>query len=313
MRLNTIPSSPFLSVLIPVYNWDVRELLQKIHRQAVALEPECKIEIIVMDDGSEEQGINAAFSEKLPLVRFLAFPLNRGRVVIRNLLLEEAKGEYVLFLDADMLPDSDSFLQHYVEKAMAGCDIVCGGISYRQSSRHQNDDSSFYYYKSRKTEAVPVTLRNRQPWRYLFTSNIMLRRRISETIHFDPRFTGYGFEDIEWAIRLNMSYEIIHIENSCSHMGTMTKRQTYAKMSQSIENFALLLSLHPEITGQSSAAKATSLLKIFPCGVLKWLDALLEKMFFLVSWNPVAFVIFQCDKMVLLTKVMKKSNKAGLL
>ncbi len=305
-------SSAFLSVLIPVYNWDVRELLQEIHRQAEVLEPEWKIEIIVMDDGSQEQGVNAAFAEMLPMVGFTAFPENRGRVVIRNLLLEKAKGEYVLFIDADMLPDHDHFLRHYVEKAIAGCDIVCGGISY-QNSRQQNDDYSFYYYKSRKTEAVPADVRNRQPWRYLFTSNIMLRRRILETIQFDPRFTGYGFEDIEWAIRLYKSYEIIHIENSCSHMGSMTKYQTYVKMSASIENYALLLSLHPEITGQSSAAKTSTFLKVLPCGILKGLDVLLQKLFFLVSWNPVAFAIFQCNKMVLLSKVLKNNNKAGLL
>jgi glycosyltransferase involved in cell wall biosynthesis len=304
-------SSPFLSILIPVYNWDIRELLQKIHTQAERLLPMYRIEILVMDDGSEEPENNRAFAEKLPLARFTAFPENRGRVVLRNLLLDEAEGDYVLFLDADMLPDHDTFLRTYVEKALAGNDIICGGISYRQI-RHLREDFSFYYYKSRKTEAVPVILRNRQPWRYLFTSNILLRRTILDVIRFDSRFSGYGFEDIEWAIRLGKFYEITHIENSCSHMGLMTKPEAYAKMSQSIENYALLLSLHPEITAGSSATKAVSLLKVLPHGVLNWLDFFLEKMFFMISWNPVAFLIFQCDKMVLLTKVMKKNNKVGL-
>jgi glycosyltransferase involved in cell wall biosynthesis len=294
-----------------VFNWDVRELLQKIHTQAEELQPDYRIEILVMDDGSVEQDTNRAFAEMLPLVKFTAFPENRGRAVIRNLLLEEAQGEYVLFLDADMLPDHDTFLQNYVEKAMAGCEIVCGGISYLQVGDLRKE-YSFYYYKSRKTEAVPVAKRKRQPWRYLFTSNIMLRRSILSVMRFDTRFSGYGFEDIEWAIRLGKYYTITHLENSCSHMGLMTKAEAYAKMSQSIENYALLLALHPEITSQNIGVKAVAILKALPHGVLRWLDLFLVKMFFMISWNPVAFLLFQCDKMVLLTNMLKKNTQADL-
>jgi hypothetical protein len=172
-------------------------------------------------------------------------------------------------------------------------------------------DHSFYFYKSLKTEAVPVKVRSRTPWRYLFTSNIMLRRTIVESVRFDPRFTGYGFEDIEWAIRLAGSYTITHIDNTCSHMGLMTKEQAFTRMRDSIDNYALLLVLHREETEGSIAKKISGFLKVFPESVLQGTDALLAKLFYL-PWNSLSFVIFQCDKMVLLAKVLKRKEKAGL-
>ena len=42
----------FLSILIPVYNWDVRELLTRLAAQVEALSGEELVEIVVIDDDS---------------------------------------------------------------------------------------------------------------------------------------------------------------------------------------------------------------------------------------------------------------------
>jgi glycosyltransferase involved in cell wall biosynthesis len=299
-------SSPiFLSILIPVYNYDVRKLLQELHSQAMALQEEYGIEIIVMDDGSSQKYGTAQLVKHLALVSLEEFAVNRGRVAIRNSLIERAKGDFILLLDADMLPDDDSFLKRYITQATSGCDIICGGISYLQNLQ-DTQEHSFYLYKSQKTEEVSANLRNQAPWRYLFTSNIMLRRQTVESVRFDPRFSGYGYEDIEWAIRLNKVYTITHIDNTCSHMGLMTKQQAFVRMRESINNYALLMSLHPLETAGSNAAKVSKVLKALPYSVLHGTDVLLSKLFFSVSWNPLAFVLFQCDKMTLLAQAMKR-------
>jgi glycosyltransferase involved in cell wall biosynthesis len=301
-------SPVFLSILIPLYNWDVGPLLTCLSSQCLHLSEGQRVEIIVMDDGSTEKFTNGAVADQLPLVRYEESGVNKGRAEIRNALLRQAKGEYVLFLDADMLPDRDDFLQTYLEHGRKGSEIVCGGISYRQNEK-ENPEYSFYLYKSRKTEALSPSVRGVIPWRYLFTSNIMVRRDIMESVRFDPLFTGYGFEDIEWGIRLGNSFTITHIDNTCSHMGVMSKQQVFCKMRDSVQNYALLLSLHPLKIGSTGAAGLACFLKYFPDGFLALGDHLLSRLFASMPWNWLLFLIFQCNKAVLLAKVLKKNLK----
>ncbi|MBU1060622.1 MAG: glycosyltransferase [Proteobacteria bacterium] len=301
----------FLSILIPVYNWDIGPLLSRLHDQCLHLSQGEEVEIIVMDDGSSEKYSNASVAEQLPLVRYQELGLNRGRAEIRNRLLDQAKGEYVLFVDADMLPDHDQFIQTYVEQGRAGAEIICGGISYLQN-KEVHPDYSFYLYKSKKTEAVPPSVRNTIPWRYLFTSNIMVRRDILRAVSFDPQFTGYGFEDIEWGVRLGALFTIVHIDNSCSHMGVMKKKQVFVKMRDSIANYSLLLSLHPAKIGHTGAAGLARLLSYFPDALLRAGDRLLSRLFNSLAWNRFLFYIFQCDKAVLLARELKNESKGGL-
>ncbi|MBU0664958.1 MAG: glycosyltransferase [Proteobacteria bacterium] len=298
----------FLSVLIPVYNWDVGPLLTSLSSQCLHLSEGQRVEIIVMDDGSTERFTNRTAADQLSLVRYEESSVNKGRAEIRNALLQQAKGVYVLFLDADMLPDRDDFIQTYLEQGGQGSEIVCGGISYCQN-KQKDPEYSFYLYKSGKTEALPSSVRKSIPWRYLFTSNIMVRRDIMESVQFDPRFTGYGFEDIEWGIRLGESFTISHIDNTCSHMGVMSKQQVFSKMRDSVQNYALFLSLHPLKIGRTGAAGLASFLKHFPDGFLSLGDVLLSRLFTRISWNWFLFFIFQCTKAVLLARVLKKDFK----
>ncbi|MBN4068019.1 glycosyltransferase family 2 protein, partial [Desulfotalea psychrophila] len=292
--------------LIPVYNWDVRPLLEKLSAQCAMLGGDGeRVEIIVIDDGSRERFDTAVAAEQFSLVIYEEFPVNRGRVAARNTLLDKAKGEYVLFLDADMLPDHGDFIQIYRNLANSGHEIVCGGISYLQIKEDVDTDHDFYLYKSKKTEALPAKTRNRTPWRYLFTSNIMLRRDIVDSIRFDSRFTGYGYEDIEWAIRLCEMHTIKHINNTCSHMGVMNKEQVYRNMCDSIENYALLLTLHPEQTAGGGAVRIAGKLTFVSVSLLNCLDTVLSKIFSSITWNPLLFLVFQCDKVVLLARALK--------
>jgi glycosyltransferase involved in cell wall biosynthesis len=301
-------SPVFLSILIPVYNWDVGPLLTCLSSQCLHLLEGQRVEVIVMDDGSTEKFTNGAVADQLPIVRYVESSVNKGRAEIRNALLQQAKGEYVLFLDADMLPDRDDFVQTYLQQGRLGSEIVCGGISYLQNEKN-NAEYSFYLYKSRKTEALPVSVRASIPWRYLFTSNIMVRRDIMESVRFDPRFTGYGFEDIEWGIRLGESFTLTHIDNTCSHMGVMSKQQVFSKMRDSIQNYAFLLSLHPLKVGRTGAAGLACFLKHLPDSLLTLGDIMLSRLFALIPWNWLLFLIFQGNKVILLAKILKKGVK----
>lgn len=299
-----------LSILIPVYNWDIAPLLHSLWAQCSRLAKRDQTEIIVVDDGSSRKFNNRAAAAELPGVVYKELPENKGRAAVRNFLVQLARGKYILFLDADMLPDQENFVQTYLELAGKGRDVVCGGISYRQNDL-TDPAGSFYVHKSLKTEALPAEVRRKTPWRYIFTSNILLRREIMNSVKFDSRFTGYGFEDIEWGIRLAESFTVEHIDNTCSHLGVMRKEEVLVRMREATDNYVLLFSLYPQKTGSVGALGLARRLRCFPDFLLRYGDKVLTGLFDFFSWNRLLFLLFQCDKAVLLARKLKAQGPAA--
>jgi len=98
------------SVIIPTYNSkeDLRTCLRALAGQAY---PKDQFEIIVVDDGSTD-GTEALVKELEQTngvangVRYVK-QSNRGPAVARNAGIREAKGEIVVFIDADCIADAD--------------------------------------------------------------------------------------------------------------------------------------------------------------------------------------------------------------
>lgn len=97
-------SDPFLSIVIPAYNEALRvgATLEKVRQYVDSRNFAC--ELIIVDDGSRDEtpGILERFRERHPAVRLLRNEPNRGKgfAVRRGVL--EARGEFVLFTDADL-------------------------------------------------------------------------------------------------------------------------------------------------------------------------------------------------------------------
>ena len=91
----------FLSIIIPVYNSDeyLAECLDSCLNQNIASND---YEIICVNDGSTDSSyeILEKYSEKHHNIRFFSQE-NRGVSVARNIGLENAKGQYVMFVDSD--------------------------------------------------------------------------------------------------------------------------------------------------------------------------------------------------------------------
>ena len=89
-------------------------------------------EVIIVDDASEDNTLQVAkkMTEGDKRFRIIASEVNGGVSVSRNKGLEEAKGEYIRFLDDDDIYPKDS-IKKMVEKAEStGGDLIIGGMYF---------------------------------------------------------------------------------------------------------------------------------------------------------------------------------------
>jgi glycosyltransferase involved in cell wall biosynthesis len=111
-------SSATISVVIPCYN-GAKYLRETLESALAQTHP--PLEVLVVDDGSTDD--SAAIAESFgPPVRVIRQP-NQGESVARNRGIDEARGEWVAFLDAD-----DLWLREKLEKQVAAARPEAVGI-----------------------------------------------------------------------------------------------------------------------------------------------------------------------------------------
>lgn len=254
-------AAPRLSVLVPFYNESPLALLQALQTR----DPH-EIEVILIDDGSRRPDITAEirnFIDASPLAcELITLIQNQGRSRGRNRLTQAARGEYFLFLDSDMLPDTPGFLDIWLETARRGAAVVFGGFSLAQAPA----DPAFDVHRALAghSDCLDAAERALMPEKYVFTSNLLIRRDVFAAEGLDPEFTGWGWEDVEWAMRVANRFPVEHIDNTATHMGLDRPETLARKYEQSVGNFARVIKKHPEVVSRYASYKAAKLLKFLP-------------------------------------------------
>jgi glycosyltransferase involved in cell wall biosynthesis len=254
-------ATPRLSVLIPFYNESPMALLQALQTR----DPH-EIEVILIDDGSCRPDITAdvrAFIDTSPLAcELITLVQNQGRSRGRNTLSEAARGAHFLFLDSDMLPDGPAFLDTWLYIARRDAAVVFGGFSLDQAPV----DAAFDVHRALAghSDCLNAAERSLMPEKYVFTSNLLIRRDVFAAEGLDPEFTGWGWEDVEWAMRVAARFPVEHIDNTATHMGLDRPETLARKYEQSVGNFARVIRKHPQVVSQYASYKAAKLLKIIP-------------------------------------------------
>src|SRR5688572_7471549 len=102
MKKTESSTSPLVSVIIPCYNHALylREAIGSVEQQTYT-----HTEIIVVDDGSTDE--TKLVVSSFPSVKYI-HQHNSGLSAARNKGIEEASGQYLVFLDADdwLYPDA---------------------------------------------------------------------------------------------------------------------------------------------------------------------------------------------------------------
>ena len=184
----------FFSVVIPTYNR--KPILEKC---LLALETQdfgdivSGYEVILVDDGSTDGTLEwlAADSEKLPHLRSLS-QSHQGPAAARNLGVEHAQGDTIVFIDSDLVVTKD-FLQAHAEALTT---------AYQESNRAFTYGSVINTCNFDNPTAEPYKITDFSA-AYFATGNVAIARHwLIEAGLFDTRFQLYGWEDLELGVRL---------------------------------------------------------------------------------------------------------------
>ena len=190
---------PEISVVIPTYNR--LDTLSLVLPTLLAQDlPAAQYELLVCDSNSNDG--TAPFlrdvAARHPNVRHLPGAYG-GRAAARNAGIEQARGEIVLFNDADIFASPDLLSVHR-SRHLLRTGIAVVGLEV------QARDYEEYEYKRDHPQArghLHPPSRKRLPWLYFLTGNASVRRTdLLRAGCFDESFTGYGHEDLELGYRL---------------------------------------------------------------------------------------------------------------
>ena len=215
-----------LSILLPSYNNVCVSLVQVLQRQADALRGKLdkpfRYEIIVADDCSTDAACidaNRVIGDMLHC-RYLRMEQNVGRAQIRNVLISESRGDYVLLIDSDLFLCDDNYLYKY---ATSTADVVYGGTRIggegfamvdNEANTENLKGNLRYIYEKKAEPSHRAAFRQLRPNQEISVCNLYARRDIMEAHPFDSRFKAYGYEDVLFGKRLAESgIEVTHIDN----------------------------------------------------------------------------------------------------
>jgi glycosyltransferase involved in cell wall biosynthesis len=187
----------FFSIVIPTYNRlpILQKCLRALEIQTFDSQLVTGYETIVVDDGSTDGTIDwlKQNTAELPHVKIYE-QAHKGASAARNLGVEQAQGDTIIFIDSDIVV-TPSFLQ-------------CHADALLREQKASGDDKIFTY------GAVINTANFEEPTSekykiidfsnaYFATTNVAIPRHwLMEVGLFDLDFNLYGWEDLELGVRL---------------------------------------------------------------------------------------------------------------
>lgn len=187
----------FFSVVIPTYNRKpiLEKCLHALEHQVFDTTKITGYEVVVVDDGSTDNTVAWLQNsrDQYPHVRLFEQD-HLGPAAARNLGVEKASGNTIIFIDSDLVVTSH-FLQAHA-------------TALREGQKHLGSDRLFTYgwvintanFENPTSEPFKVTDYSRA---YFATGNVAIARHwLEQAGLFDTRFQLYGWEDLELGVRL---------------------------------------------------------------------------------------------------------------
>ena len=148
-----------LSIIVPFYN--EKDNLPKLHQELLSTLAQTKLncEVIYVNDGSLDQsenvlaGIVNKANEKI-LTRLVSLRRNFGQTAATSAGIDQAKGEFICLIDADLQNDPNDILL-MLQKINDGFDIVIGWRKERRDNLLRSFLSKSANYLIQKIFNIP--------------------------------------------------------------------------------------------------------------------------------------------------------------
>ena len=230
--------TPILSVVIPTFNRreTLGTVLPLLAKQTL---PPDQYELLLCDSGSTDGTRELVAELAIPNLRHILPAENRGRSGARNAGIREAKSEFVLFTDADIIPSPNLLAEHLrlhrarPHSAVVGLEVQVDSIAEYEQVRDNPYDQGRHMHGRTDKE---------MSWLFFLTGNASApRQALLDVGLFDENFTVYGHEDLELGYRLqkagytirynatavNYHWHPVPFEERCDkmrHSGVATRR-----------------------------------------------------------------------------------------
>ena len=226
-----------VSMIIPVYN--VRDYLRKC-LDSVAAQTYKALEVIVVNDGSPDDSLEIILEYTAKYPHFSCYTIeNRGQGGARNYGMEQATGDYIMFLDSD-----DYIAPNCVEALVSAAESTGSDMVVANCYDVREDGSILDAYKNVYKSAVtnltqePEILFNRvAPWGKLY------KRELLEGLQFACRV---WYEDMRLIPKLYLrASKVCYIEDALVYYvqrrGSTMNNKNYRRNLEVIEAFQDLL------------------------------------------------------------------------
>lgn len=191
-----------VSIVIPIYKVEkyIKVCVESVLRQSYQ-----NLEIVLVEDGSPDQcpSICDEFQKKDERVRVI-HKENGGLSDARNAGIQEATGDYLLFLDGDDFWDDVDAVKHLIERIQqTKADVL--NFSYKKYMEDTNEQIPYFH----NVESMPMSCATKEEQleyimgRSLYIAsacNKMIRRDLFEKDMYFRK--GIYSEDIDWCTRL---------------------------------------------------------------------------------------------------------------
>jgi glycosyltransferase involved in cell wall biosynthesis len=187
----------FFSIVIPTYNRQpiLEKCLRALENQRLTDRTVESYEVVVVDDGSTDGTLTWLKTHQAEFPHVVSYEQNhQGPSAARNLGVQQAKGDTIIFIDSDLVV-TEQFLQSHA-------------TALTTEEKTLNSDRLFTYgavintcnFENPTAEPYKITDFSAA---YFATGNVAIAKKwLEQAGLFDTRFQLYGWEDLELGVRL---------------------------------------------------------------------------------------------------------------
>ena len=224
-----------LSICIPTYNTDCSELLDILEEQIAQLEE--TVEVLVCDDFSTDDVRKNQEACERNGFSFFENQSNLGSISTRIKLAKNSSFNWLLFIDADMLPKTDEYVIKYTNfVTFNNADVAIGGCCYANEIK----PFSLRLRYGRNREEISAEKRQLNPYNSILFGNVLIKKELFSEVFNDFQDNAYG-EDIYLSSSLkSLNKDVVHLPNETYHLGLENNREFVKKIQKSGEMHARL-------------------------------------------------------------------------